>query len=524
MNIRVLDCTLRDGGYCNQWQFGKTGINKIIDGLLKSRVEIVELGFLTNRVSHYNMETTKFNEIEQVDAIIPEGNNHTEYVVMINYGEYDLERLPEANKTKVSGIRVAFHKKDIKQAIEFCRRVKERRYKLYMQPMVTMNYTDKEFLQLLDSANEVSPDAFYIVDSFGTMKKKDLIHYIEMARVNLSKEIVIGFHSHNNLQMAFSNAQTLVEYPLGRDVLVDASIHGMGRGAGNLNLELFLDYLNEIVGQKYDIRPLTITIDDVISRFYRENPWGYSLANYLSAIHLVHPNYAIYFSKKDSLTIEAMDTLFSNIEQEKKAEFDKEYAEQLYIQYMSRGQDDETRIDTFKNEINGRKILLAAPGKSIEDEQGTIKNFCKQNNPIVICINHNNRIVKSDYLFISNMRRFRQCSDDKSTPLILTSNVYSKQEPYMIVKYSSLLNGEEYVNDNAGLMAIKFLINLGVKSINLAGYDGYTYDNERNYDNRELVITMTNEQKDGINHGMKKVLEQYKKEIDLTFVTKSRFA
>lgn len=523
-NIQVLDCTLRDGGYCNQWRFGKSNIRKVIEGLEKSNIDVAELGFLSDsKISVYSEDVTIYNDLHQLDTIAPHYNSQTEFVVMINYGEYDAEKLPCSEEVIISGIRVAFHKKDMDAALDFCYKIKEKGYKLYIQPMVSMNYSDKEFLRLLERASELMPSAFYIVDSFGTMKKKDLIHYAELARVNLDKDIVIGFHSHNNLQMAFSNAQTLVEYPIERNVMIDASIHGMGRGAGNLNLELFLDYLNNIRGYRYSIKPLITVIDEVISEFYREHPWGYSLPNYLSAVHLIHPNYAVYFSKKDSLTVDAMDDIFSQISPDKRAEFDKEYAEQLYLSYMSREINDEEHINLFREAIKNRKVLLVAAGKSVEIQKDRIASFCKENEPLIICINHDNASLNSDYVFISNLRRFRQYSSDAKKPLILTSNVSSEQKAYMTIKYSHLLNGVEGVSDNAGLMAIRFLINIGMKEIYLAGYDGYIYDSENNYENKEMIINMSNDQVEKINCGMKQVLSEYRKETELVFITDSQF-
>ena len=84
-----------------------------------------------------------------------------------------------------------------------------------------------------------APYAFYLVDSFGTMKRKDMLRFFYMIEHNLREDIVIGFHSHNNLQLAYANAQTLVDLQTSRSLILDSSIMGMGRGAGNLNSELF---------------------------------------------------------------------------------------------------------------------------------------------------------------------------------------------------------------------------------------------------------------------------------------------
>ena len=109
--------------------------------------------------------------------------------------------------------------------------------------MVSLSYTDEEFLDLIRRVNELEPYAFYIVDSFGMMKRKDLTRLFYLVEHNLNENIKIGFHSHNNMQLAYSNAQSLVDLHSDRELIIDASVYGMGRGAGNLNTELFVQYM-----------------------------------------------------------------------------------------------------------------------------------------------------------------------------------------------------------------------------------------------------------------------------------------
>ena len=127
-----------------------------------------------------------------------------------------------------------------------------------------MSYSDEEFLTLIKAANELKPYAFYIVDSFGMMNGRDLIRLFYMLEHNLDDSIKIGFHSHNNMQLAFSNAQQLVSIQTNREIIIDSTIYGMGRGAGNLNSELFIEYLNGISNSNYNIKPLLKIIDEIL--------------------------------------------------------------------------------------------------------------------------------------------------------------------------------------------------------------------------------------------------------------------
>lgn len=120
------------------------------------------------------------------------------------------------------------------------------------------------------------------------------------------------------MQLAYSNAQTLVGLETNRNILIDSSIYGMGRGAGNLNTELFIQYLNENSDGNYELKPLLIVIDEILNIFYQKNYWGYSLPNYISAVHNAHPNYASFLDDKKTLTVEEMNEIFDMMDDEKR--------------------------------------------------------------------------------------------------------------------------------------------------------------------------------------------------------------
>ena len=225
----------------------------------------------------YKQGVTRFNTLEQVKEVLPQDRQGKTFVILMDYGACDVETIPDWDGSSVDGIRVTFHKKDMLPALEQCRRLKEKGYKTFLQPMVALRYTDAEYLELIRLANEVGPYAFYLVDSFGTMKRKDMLRFFYMIEHNLREDIVIGFHSHNNLQLAYANAQTLVDLQTSRSLILDSSIMGMGRGAGNLNSELFLEYLNDNAGGQYRVKPLLRVIDRVLNDFYQQNPVGITL-------------------------------------------------------------------------------------------------------------------------------------------------------------------------------------------------------------------------------------------------------
>lgn len=262
--------------------------------------------------------------------------------------------------------------------------------------MVSLSYTDEEFLDLICCVNELEPYAFYIVDSFGMMKRKDLTRLFYLVEHNLNENIKIGFHSHNNMQLAYSNAQSLVDLHSDRELIIDASVYGMGRGAGNLNTELFVQYLNDNADGKYDIKPLLSIIDEILNEFYQRNYWGYSLPNYLSAVHNAHPNYAGYLDDKKTLTVENMNEIFEMMDEDKKVSYDKDYIEELYLRYMATGKSQEEHKTELIENLNGKTVLLIAPGKSSIEEKDRIASFMNED-VVMVSVNYNYPLVNIDY-------------------------------------------------------------------------------------------------------------------------------
>lgn len=519
--IQVLDCTLRDGGYCNQWKFGCENIRKVVGRLMEANIDIIECGFLTDKVQ-YDCDVTKYTSMEELLPFVQREDDTKLFVTMINYGEYNVDKLPKRGKDTIDGVRIAFHKKDMAGAMELCSKIKQKGYLVFVQPMVSFNYLDEEFLQLIKLANELQPYAFYIVDSFGMMREKELIRLFYLVEHNLDNRIRIGFHSHNNMQLAYSNAQKLVTVHTDRDLIIDTSVYGMGRGAGNLNTELFVEFLNENVGATYELKPLLSIIDEIINEFYQQNYWGYSLPNYLSAKHNAHPNYAKYLDDQKTLTVEDMESIFEMMDAQRCVDFDREYIEDLYIRYMNRGRVQTEHENELEMMLEGKRVVLIAPGKSSTDEQEIIKRCLSEEDVIGISVNFEYRYAEMKYIFLSNLRRFRELDKGSCKKCIVTSNIPAANVYYQ-VKYRDLLNNNETVKDKAGLMAIRFLMNYRVKEILLAGFDGYSHDTEENYGDRKMAFFTRNAVLDAMNDGMSNVIREYSSEIKISFLTNPKY-
>lgn len=517
-NIQILDCTLRDGGYCNQWRFGEKNISKIIAKLDEASIDIIECGFLTTK-NYEDKNVSRFKEINNLKEYLPEDTNG-KIVLMANFGEYNFDELPE-NEGIIDGIRLAFHKDDCKEALNVCKLLKKKGYQVFVQPMVSVRYTEEEFLQLIANVNEINPYAFYIVDSFGSMKREELEHLYFLTERYLLSEIVIGFHAHNNMQLARANAEWLIDHVDDtRAIIVDASVSGMGRGAGNLNTELMAEYLNFKANKEYKVKSVLEIIDEIIFGFYEEKYWGYSLPNFLSAKYNVHPNYADYLENKKTLTLSEMYEIFEEIPSNQRYEYSENCISKIYLNYLEYKNENKDDIEKLRSKFQGKTILLIAPGKTAEVEKEKIKDFVGEKNPIVISVNFIYQNIDPDYVFFSNIRRFRQSLPLKDH-VITTSNI--KEGIGYKVSYRKYLNKEKEVEDNAILMLIKMLIDCGVQKIFIAGMDGYTNDIYGNYLDDELLIPLKGNAMIAKNEGLKKVLLDFKKYCDIEYVTSKKY-
>lgn len=152
--------------------------------------------------------TQYINESVIPETILKHKKHGVTYVAMMDYGKFNVDNLQSRTENGIDGIRMAFHKMNRMDIISIGRKIIDKGYKFYIQPMITLRYSDTELLELINMVNEHLPDAtgFYIVDSFGEMRPNDMSRILNLVDHNLIPSMTLGFHSHNNLQMSYSNA------------------------------------------------------------------------------------------------------------------------------------------------------------------------------------------------------------------------------------------------------------------------------------------------------------------------------
>ena len=475
----LLDCTLRDGGYVNDWNFGFEGARSIIKYLTKANVDVVEVGFLRN-VDDYNPDVTVCNYIEELNKLLPDNTGNTIYSAMAMRSNYDINKLTPYSGKGIEIIRITAHDYDIEDGMDFAREVKAKGYKLSINPINIMGYSDSRILWILDQVNRIQPYQFSIVDTFGSMKRRDLDRIVSLVDNNLDKNIRVALHLHENMSLSCCLAQAFIDKHLNRPVAVDGSLMGMGRIPGNLPIELIADYCNDYVEKSYDIDYMMDAIQDYIAPIKGQPEWGYTPAYFLSARFNLHRNYAEHYLRKGDLTNRDINHILARIEANKKTAFDKEYADSIYEEYKNHKVDDFTDRAQLMNELKGKKVLLLAPGATITTYKQNIIDYIDKEKPIVVSVNFLPEDIQPDFAFFSNNKRYDKINSF-SCKTIVTSNVSYEKVEY-VIDYNSL-TGAFDLGLNSLIMVLKLLKDMEVEDIVAAGADGYKENGNNYYSN-----------------------------------------
>lgn len=484
-NVYILDCTLRDGGRIVDCAFSDEEIKNIAYRLADAKINIIEAGFLRDgRNVNYSGNSTFFTDVSQIKPFINRAADCS-YVAFVDYGMFDFDTLTPYDEESIDGIRVGFTKKDWKNSLEDIERclniVKDRGYRLFIQGVNSLSYSDKEILELVELVNKIHPYSFGIVDTYGAMYSDDLDRIYRLIDNNMEKDICIDFHSHNNYQLSFSLAQEIIRLSRGsRKIIIDATLNGMGKCAGNLNTELIIDYLVRKLNYNYDFDEILDIIDDYIYPYKKENEWGYSIPALMAGIYQAHPNNIIYLTQKFRMQTKDIKNILSMIESDKRTRYDYDNIENLYRKYNASKIDDNETIQRLRNEIRNREVLVLVPGNSLKEYGGRIWQYIEKYNPLCISVNYISKYSK--YVFWGNSKRYAMYKGERNyVENIVTSNIKPDNEKDYWVNYYSLINYDYKNFENSTIMVLNLLKRIGVDKITIAGFDGFEEKSDSNY-------------------------------------------
>lgn len=324
----LLDCTLRDGGYVNNWEFDTKTARAIIASLYAGGVRYIEIGILgTNGQPG---KQTKFSSFSEMESLLENREEDGHYAVMFTQENAGNFVFPERSVHTPDCIRLAYFKKTWQEAIKDADKLKQKGYHVFLQAMATFMYTSDEMKEMIKAINKVRPAAFYMVDSFSTMYQQDVTAMRDHILDQLDPAIALGFHAHNNMQLAFANVQEFLRCDTDRTLFVDSSIFGMGRGAGNVPTELLMEYLNcqEIVA-KYDIGKILKAYQEYLEPVYKKYGWGYAIPYYLTAAKKINSAYGWYFTSHGVDSFQELQLALEQVPEDIKYALKKEIADEI---------------------------------------------------------------------------------------------------------------------------------------------------------------------------------------------------
>ncbi len=287
--IKVLDCTIRDGGLINNHNFDEKFVRQVYKSVSESGVDYIELGYKNSKELFSSSEygAWKFCDDEAIERVTEGIESGTKISVMVDVGRVKLEDVKPAKMSPVDMIRVASYVKDIDKAIYMTNHFADKGYETTINIMAISRDQGKELDGALEQIEKESKcKVVYIVDSFGALYQETTEELVKRFKKYIkSKEV--GFHGHNHQQLAFGNT---IEAIIHDANYLDATVYGIGRAAGNCPLELLIGFLKN---PKFDIRPILDLISKEFIPLRKKIEWGYIIPYAIAGMMNEHPRAAM---------------------------------------------------------------------------------------------------------------------------------------------------------------------------------------------------------------------------------------
>ena len=533
-NIQLLDCTLRDGAYIVDSKFGAAAIRGIISKLQAANIDIIECGWLKN--SLHEGGTTFYHVPQDVEQYMANKNPHAIYTAMIDWDRYDPDYLPPYDGKSIDAIRVVFPKDKFREGIACGKVIKEKGYKLFFQAANTLGYSEDELASLAEEVNAMQPESLSVVDTFGAMYEEDLERIVTILDEKLDKDIKLGFHSHNNQQLSFALSMKFIDMTQsrGRDAVVDSSLCGMGRGAGNTTTELLVHYLCQKYKKNYDINVIMDAIDMYMGYFIDNYKWGYSIPYFISGVYCAHVNNIAYLLSNHRTNAKDMRIIIESLTEEERKKYDYDKLEQVYLDYQNKIVNDEDVLFGLEKVMQDRKVLLISPGRSIIDQKERVLNYIDQHAPIVIGINAISTEYTYDYLFFSNKVRYDYAKEvypelfNKNQRIVVSGIKTEADSGEHIINFNLLLKRGWRYFDNAVIMCLRLLNKLHVQDIALAGFDGFKEEHSKSYFDASMPVLNNDNNWDEVNSEIRDMFQDFQETMGndgcIEFITDSIFS
>lgn len=491
--MKLLDCTLRDGGYYNKWDFSGELVEHYLAAVSKSGIEYIELGFRNFPQKTYFGPFAYTTERLINRLKLPLG---PKYGVMIDAGvvikrkgslRENVDHLfCSKSSSKLDFVRIACHFHEVKQGVEIAKILKAKGYIVgfnLMQAGGRSSLDLQSSVELINSSNSV--DVLYFADSFGNMKEA------EVTRINdeLKKQWkgTLGIHTHNNMGRAIQNS--LHAKSIGVEWL-DCTITGMGRGAGNAESELLVSELS-VSEARYSAKPLLDLAISYFDEMKRACGWGMSAPYYLGATKGIHPTYIQTLLQDPHFTPLAMLDFIDQLGAEEKAKYSGDNYEKIKTQVC--------QVDTGVSGLQcpegvfPAEMILVGSGSSMAEHINGIEDFIKVTGHKVATVNLIDQLNSNlvDFIFLTKNSKYLVDKVNykfQDAVLVLPFNRFTNSEiksnfsSHSIFDYKIKIASDflasfsscETPFDLTAVYALSALASRGVKKIYLLGFDGYT--------------------------------------------------
>jgi 4-hydroxy 2-oxovalerate aldolase len=499
-----LDCTLRDGGYYNAWDFSTELINDYLEAMYAAGVDVVELGFRTLK-NHGFQGPCAFTTDEFIRSLtLP---TDLTLGVMVNGNELvgevpqqpALEKMfPNAAKdSPVDLVRIACHVHEFAKALTAVTWLKERGYQVGFNLMQVADRTEEEIVELARLAKDYQIDVLYFADSMGSMSPEQVVQITQWFRREWKGPI--GIHTHDNLGLALSNTLRALDEGA---TWVDSTVTGMGRGPGNARTEELAIEIAERRGKPANLVPLLVLLREYFKPLHARYGWGTNPYYYLAGKHGIHPTFVqemlgdARYSEEDVLAV--IEHL--RVEGGKKFSLDSLDGARHFYYGEPKGQ------WSPKDRFAGREVLLLGTGPGVARHRAALEQFILDKKPLVLALNTQTSIN-------ANLIDLRVACHP--VRLLADCDVHTKLPQPLITPFSMLpedvresLAGKDVLdfglNVQAGtfkfsetccttpsslVMAYAFAIAASGKAntLYLAGFDGYQGEDPRNVEMNRVV-------------------------------------
>ncbi len=462
--VKLLDCTLRDGGYYTNWDFPESMVDNYLAAFERLPVDYIEIGYRSNPMKNYLGEYFYCppHVLDHVRSM-----SSKKLAIILNEKDVRAEHVPDLLTPCVSFIdlvRIAVAPENFRRALGLAEAVKKLGFAVAFNVMYMSTWPDqKEFMGLIDRVDGVA-DFFYMVDSYGGVYPEDVRRIYDLVRQKTG--VTIGFHGHNNLELGLINTLTAMECGAG---IVDATVTGMGRGAGNLKMELLLTALNASKDLEVDFNALAAVVDE-FSRMQQEYGWGTNLPYMVSGSNSLPQKDVMEWVTRRFYSVNSIIRALHN---------------------QRKGVEDNQRLPDFRPEKKYEQVIVVGGGPSAAQKANAVREFiARQEKVAIIHASSKNAAAYQDLHHIdqyfclvgnegrrmekvfNDLQQFRGICVLPPYPRKMGTYIPSQVEDrtYELTEMAFT----DKLKDTHTALAIQTALDLGAGSIYAVGYDGYS--------------------------------------------------